>query len=200
MTVIGVTGPSGAGKSEISRIFSKKYGFHVLNADDIYHDIVSAPSECLDEIKENFGEMVITENNSLDRRALSKLVFGEENRDKLELLNKITHKHVVNTIKDIISSYKSEKAVFIIDAPLLIEAGLHLMCDFSLCVLADKNIRAQRISSRDNITLESALNRINSQKEDSFYIENTDYCIENNEELQSVDQRVFRILSERRVI
>ena len=200
MTVIGITGPSGAGKSEISRIFSQKYGFYVLNADEIYHSIVSAPSECLNEIKECFGESVITEDHSLDRRALSRLVFGVENRDKLELLNSITHKHVVKTINDTISSLESEKSLFIIDAPLLIEAGLSSRCDFTVSVLADKDTRAQRIALRDGIEKEMALRRINSQKNDAFYIENTDYCIQNNGEIESIDQYIFKILSERRVI
>ena len=49
MTVIGITGPSGAGKGEVSRILNEKYGFPVLDADKIYHSLVSAPSDCTSE-------------------------------------------------------------------------------------------------------------------------------------------------------
>lgn len=199
MTVIGVTGPSGAGKGELSQILASRYGFLVLNADEIYHNMVSAPSKCLDEIRENFGDGVIN-GSSLNRRALSELVFGDENRDKLVLLNKITHKHVVNEINRIIESNSDASAVFVIDAPLLIEAGICPRCDFTISVIADKAIRAGRIASRDGISIDLSLKRINSQKDDDFYISNTDYCIKNNSDLDSLSLSIHKILSERRVI
>ena len=92
MVVIGITGPSGAGKGAVSRILNEKYGFPVLDADEIYHSIVNCPSPCLQEISEEFGRGVINPNGSLNRTALSELVFGDENKDKLKILNQIFRK------------------------------------------------------------------------------------------------------------
>ena len=201
MTVIGITGPSGAGKGALSKVLNEKYGFPVIDADNVYHSLVSSPSDCLDEIKANFGEKVINESGALDRRVLGKLVLGEENRSKLELLNQITHKYVVDEIKKAVETYRSFNLIAcIIDAPLLIEAGLCEECDLTLSVLANKEKRVERISLRDSISIFDAEKRIESQKDDVFYIQNTDYTLNNDSDIDSLLSSAIRILSERRVI
>ena len=58
MTVIGITGPSGSGKSVASKyLWSKK--INVLDADALYHDIISPPSDCLSELVFHFGKKII---------------------------------------------------------------------------------------------------------------------------------------------
>ncbi len=201
MTVIGITGPSGAGKGALSGIIFEKYRFPVIDADKVYHALVSSPSACLDEIRASFGDKVINGNGSLDRRALGKEVLGESNREKLELLNKITHKYVVDEIKTTLDMYQKNNLIAcIIDAPLLIEAGLCSECDFTISVIANKSVRAERIANRDNISIPDAMKRINSQKSDEFYIENTDHTVINDSDLDSLAFSVCKILSERRVI
>ena len=200
MTVIGITGPSGAGKGEVSRILNEKYGFPILNADDIYHSLVASHSDCLDEIKAEFGENIIADNGSLDRKALAKLVFGDENKEKLNALNKITLKHVVRKIDESLKKLKNTARACIIDAPLLIEADLCEKCDLTISVLAPREIRAERISSRDGLTLEAAYKRIDSQKKESFYIENTDHTVINDGDLSLLSSKTEKILQERGII
>ncbi len=200
MTVIGITGPSGAGKGEVSGILLEKYGFTVIDADKVYHSLVSAPSKCLEEIKDAFGGDVISHDGSLNRSALSKLVFGEKNRERLLLLNSITHKYVASEIKDTVSTLKKAEKNCVIDAPLLIEAGLTDICDITLAVLADEDIRAERISARDKISHADALLRISSQKNAEFYIAHSDAVISNNGDKHMLDTALSKILSERRVI
>ena len=181
MRIIGLTGPSGAGKGAISEYMATAHGFKVIDADKVYHDIISAPSDCVKELAENFGKEVLNDNGGIDRRSLSKLVFGEENKDKLLLLNKITHKYVIEEIEKRIEAYSSEGVeVTVIDAPLLIEAGVNEICDIVIAVIADKDLRAERIAKRDGIDVESAFLRINSQKPDSFYKDNSNWMLSNN--------------------
>ena len=70
------------------------------------------------------------------------------------------------------------------------------MCDYLLSVLADKAVRIERIMRRDGITREEAEKRINSQKNDEFYIENSDYIVYNNSYKESLAAEVGKILSE----
>ncbi len=200
MIVIGITGPTGAGKGTISELLYNEYGFPIIDADKIYHALVDYPSNCVDEIEHVFGDSVIAMDGSLDRHALGKLVFGENNRDKLLLLNKITHKYVVEEIKNLILFFSDKCEACVIDAPLLIEADLCHECDFTISVLADAEIRAKRISRRDKINYDEAIIRISSQKADDFYIRNTDYNVSNNEDASLLDIAIHKILSERRVI
>lgn len=198
MLIIGVTGPSGAGKGAVSEYMKTAHGFKIIDADRVYHDIISAPSDCVSELSDNFGNEILNENGGIDRKALSKIVFGEENRERLLLLNKITHKYVISEIEKIICNHKSLGAeVCIIDAPLLIEAGVDKMCDHVIAVISDKEIRAERIAKRDGIDKEAALLRINSQKKDSFYADAADFVLQNNlsrEALETVVDSCLRAL------
>lgn len=200
MLVIGITGPSGAGKGEVSSIFQSRYGFAVIDADKIYHDLVSFPSPCLEEIRAEFGDSVINSTGSLDRHALGKIVFGEENTQRLAVLNGITHKYVVCEIKKLIADYKVKDCDCVIDAPLLFEANLDDECDFTVCVLADRELRAERISLRDKISIEDALLRISSQNKDEYYSSKSDYIIHNDGSTDQLEADLTKILSERRVI
>ncbi|MPN53826.1 Dephospho-CoA kinase [bioreactor metagenome] len=67
----------------------------------------------------------------------------------------------------------------IIDAPLLIESRLNEICDVVIAVLADAELRAARISIRDNISLQDAMLRINAQKDNNFYAEHADFLLYN---------------------
>jgi len=200
MTVIGITGPSGAGKGALSAILRTKYGFNVIDADSIYHSLVSAPSPCLNEIKLNFGDEVISQNGSLDRKALSNIVFGDSNADKLMLLNQITHKYVTERILNEIEHSRSQGTNCVVDAPLLIEAGLTKYCDFTLAVLADEKTRIGRIIARDMISCDKASARITSQKSDSYYSQHADYTVINESDISLLETSISKILSERRVL
>ena len=181
MVIIGITGPSGAGKGAVSEYLKATHGFSVIDADCVYHEIISKPSNCVTELTENFGKEVLNVNGGIDRKALSKKVFGEENKKKLLLLNKITHKYVALEINRLLNAFSEDGVkVCVIDAPLLIESGINKICDRVIAVIAHKELRALRIAIRDGIDKESALLRINSQKPDSFYSENCDFLLSNN--------------------
>ena len=82
----------------------------------------------------------------------------------------------------------------VIDAPLLIEAGLRSDCDFTVSVLADEDIRIKRISARDDIDEQAAYKRICSQKSDEFYMENTDSVLFNNGDAHTLEVQILKLL------
>ena len=196
MMVIGLTGPSGAGKGAVAQIMSE-YGIKHIDADAVYHNILIPPSECLDELVEYFGYGILNAGGMLDRKVLAGMVFGDENREKLEALNKITHKYVCARIRQIVRHFEnSGELACVIDAPLLFEAGVERDCNITVAVLADKGIRAERIAERDNITISAAEIRINSQKCDDFYREKADVCIYNNGDMDHLKKTVIELLDQ----
>ena len=73
------------------------------------------------------------------------------------------------------------KKAAVIDAPALFSSKIFVdACDFIISVICDKELRVSRIMERDNISREQALARINAQPDDSFFIENSDYYIDNS--------------------
>lgn len=196
MFVIGITGPSGAGKGAASEYLISK-NVNVIDADLVYHGVISPPSDCLDELVSHFGRQILDGSGALNRAVLAKLVFGEENRESLELLNKITHKYVVARIREQINEYAlAGVKACAIDAPLLIEAGLTSDCDLTIAVLADKQIRAERIAKRDRIDMNSAMARINSQKPDEYYVQGSDKVIYNNGDLDELFEQLEKALTD----
>ena len=175
---IGLTGPSGAGKSLFAHFFSCM-GIPVLDADKIYHSLVDTETECLRELGREFGNHLI-EGGRLNRRGLREIVFAKDGKEKLKRLNEITHKHVIKRTDELICElYREGHHVFVIDAPLLIEAGMHKDCSTVITVTAPDEVRCERLMERDNITREDAMLAICAGKPYSFYRDASEHVIEN---------------------
>ena len=202
MKVIGLTGPTGAGKSTLCAKF-EELGIPCINTDDIYHVLTSSSSPCLDELKLKFGNEIINNDGSLDRKLLAKIVFEDENSDaNLDALNHITHKHVFQKTNELLTQYMNNgKKAAVIDAPVLFSSKMFVnACDFIISVLCDKELRIKRIMARDNITHEKALARINAQPDDSFFIENSDYYIYNSEAEEYMRNQLESILKKEEIL
>ncbi len=174
--IIGITGGSGTGKTKASEFFSEK-GYLVIDCDKLSRKVCDKGTPCLAELKGFFGEGIIAPDGTLMRRELGKIVFND--RSSLEKLNEITHKYITQELEGIIRA--NEGRDILIDAPLLFEAGLERICDNTLCVLADRDVRIRRIMERDSISHDDAKDRISSQKDDEYYISRCDYSVYNNE-------------------
>ena len=75
--------------------------------------------------------------------------------------------------------FEEGSRVFVIDAPLLIEAKMHEDCDTVVTITAPEDVRCERIMKRDGITKEEAMLAIRAQKPDSFYENASSYVISN---------------------
>ena len=198
MLVIGLTGPSGAGKGEVSTLFAS-YGLPIINADRIYHELLSPPSSCLKELTEEFGGGILTPSGELDRPKLSELVFTDPTA--LTRLNSIAHRYVMEEIRRQLKNLRQkETAAAVLDAPLLFEAGADRDCTTIVSVLAKKELRLERIMMRDGISLQKAMQRINAQKNDDYFRTHSDYVIENNASVDHLRPDVEKILREMGVI
>lgn len=198
MLVIGLTGPTGAGKGKVADIF-KRYGIPVINADRVYHELITPPSSCLQELAEAFGKGILLPDGSLDRRALGSIVFNDP--AARERLNAITHRYVMEEVKTQMERYRREGVpVTVFDAPQLFEAGAQRACGAVISVLADRGLRLERIVARDGITADAAMRRILAQKSDDFFKIHSDYIIENNGTVEMLTPQVHRILTELGVI
>ncbi len=174
--IIGITGGSGTGKTKASEFFCKK-GFLVIDCDKLSRKVCDKGTPCLAELKDFFGEGIIAPDGTLMRRELGRIVFND--KSSLEKLNQITHKYITRELENIIKA--NEGRDILIDAPLLFEAGLEKLCDKTLCILADREVRIRRITERDSISRDDAKDRISSQKDDGYYISRCDYAVYNNE-------------------
>lgn len=196
MRIIGVCGGIGSGKSTVSCVLSKR-GIPVISADDVYHELTSSSSACLDDLVSYFGTEILL-NGALDRTRLSNAIFSSPDPGLLlTKLNSITHKHVIREIEDRISNLESNGfEVVAVEVPLLFESGFDKRCDSIIAVIADEEIRINRLISRDSITREKAISKIGSQLSDEFLISHADYVVNNDLGLDNIESQVDNILQE----
>ncbi len=181
--IIGITGNSGTGKTEITKILAEKMDAEIIDADKIVKEMTEIETEYLIKIIELFGQEILKENNKLNRKKLAKIIYN--NNLKREELNKLTFKYIGEKIEE--KTKISKKQNIIIDAPLLFECKLDKLCDITISVIAKENIKINRICKRDNITKEEAKARLDIQKQDRYYIEKSNYIIENNGKIEEIN-------------
>ena len=184
VTVVGLTGQTGAGKTTISKIFSDN-GYTVIDADIVARKVVEKGSNCLYEIEELFGREVLNGDGTLNRKALAAIVFTD--KTKLETLNTIMHPYITKEILRMIKeNSKRGVRLILLDAPTLFESHADDFCEIIISVLADENVREQRIIARDSITQQQARQRMDSQYSDEFFISHSDYIIRNDGDIETV--------------
>lgn len=176
MKIIGITGSSGSGKTTVSKILSEELNAKIINADEVVKQLQQKGTKYYQEIVETFGQEILQEDSSLNRKKLAEIIFQDEL--KKEKLDNLTYKYVVEEIKAQVKNAK-EKHV-IIDAPLLIESKLNKICDKVIAVVSSKKEQIERICKRDNIEESTARKRLESQKDNEFYKKNANYIVENN--------------------
>ncbi len=184
--VVGLTGQTGAGKSTVAKVFEEN-GFAIIDADIVARKVVEKGTQCLDEIADFFGNGVITDEGTLNRPALAGIVFSD--KAKLETLDTIIYPYITGEILNMIKRFSAEgEKLILLDAPTLFESHADDFCEIIISVLADPDIREQRIISRDGITSEQARKRMNSQMSEDFFISHSDYIIQNNGHITLVNE------------
>ena len=178
MKQIGITGPTGSGKTTALNAL-EKLGVYILDADAVYYDLLIHNEDMKGELRGRFGEGIMTDEGMVDRKKLGAIVFADPSA--LLDLNAITHKYVgeENDRRKKQAEADGYRAVAV-DAIALIESGMAKDCDKVVSVVAPAEVRVKRIMVRDGISEEYARSRINAQKPDSFYMENSDHVLLND--------------------
>ena len=194
MKVIGLTGGTGSGKSVVSKRLAE-VGAVIVDADRIAHEIIWKDAPAYHEIVAYYGTGILDEDGNIIRKKLGEIVFND--KEKLAFLNQCTHKYIVAEINRQIAAAKAvgEAKAIIIDAPLLLEAGLEKMCDLVWVVYAAPEVRAKRVMERDGITMELAMARIANQKSWLEYRAAASTVIDNSGSLDELEEQLSALLN-----
>lgn len=176
MKIIGITGPTGAGKTTALRALGA-LGAEVVDADEVYHRLLTESGEMKARLVEAFGENILDPGGKIDRKRLAGVVYP----DRLEELNAVTHPYVAQAVEERIEAAAALRPALAIDAIALVESGLASRCDTVVAVLAPRELRLRRIMARDGIDEEYARRRAEAQKDDGFYRKYSDFVLENAE-------------------
>src|SRR3989338_3190129 len=188
--ILGITGTIGSGKSAAAGIF-EKYGFKVINADELYHKISKPNKLIYGKITKEFGKKILNPDKSINRDKLKKIVFSDDK--KLKKLNSITHPTIIFEIKKLIKKFKNSN--IIVDAPLLLESDAKKLVDKIIVVRCDDKVRIKRLLKKGKHSQKEIREITKSQMPMEKKLKFADFVIDNSGYLRNLENQVRTIVN-----
>jgi dephospho-CoA kinase len=143
---IGLTGPIGCGKSTVASWLAED-GAVVVDADEVAREVTAPGEPALAAIADRFGHELLRADGSLDRTALARIVFADE--DRLGELESIVHPAVRPRLLAAVEAAEDAGARLVaIEAIRLVEGGLATLCDEVWLVACDPGEQRARLAGR----------------------------------------------------
>lgn len=188
---VALTGGIASGKSIVADMFAD-LGVAIIDTDIIAREVVRSGRPALDEIRRRFGNEVIDSAGNLDRRALRKLVFSDENA-RLDL-EAILHPRIGAETRRQAEAAPGPYQIIVV--PLLVGSPLLRFVDRVLVVDCDEELQVQRVMARDAETARQARQILAAQVSRAARLAIADDVIHNDHGLdETLDQ--VRLLDER---
>lgn len=195
MLVIGLTGNIGSGKSTVARRL-ESLGAKVIDADQVAREVVQPGTPALKEIVESFGPDILNREGALDRKKMGAIVFSDQ--AARARLNTITHPRIKEAIRREIDQLGAHvesctcSGVVVLEAPLLIEVGLHHDVDEIWVIKVNENEQIKRLMERDALTPDEALSRIAAQLPQEEKLKYARRVIDNSGDPEETKKQVDR--------
>lgn len=194
--VVGLIGGIGCGKSTVSSAFSARNAM-VFHADPCGHRALSDPA-IKTAVEARWGKTVFTSTGNVLRKALAKIVFSDEK--ELEYLNQLVHPFIINQFLQCLKqAQESNVAIFVVDAPLLLETGMDKYCDHIIFIDTNEENRHKRVFTRGWSLTEFQL-REKTQISLEEKRKKSDYVIDNNTSLAKMEEQVSLIIEKLTVL
>ena len=186
MLRVGLTGGIGSGKSEVSRRLADR-GAVVIDADLLAREVVEPGTAGFAEVVDAFGQAVLGPDGRLDRPALGRMVFAEdEARRRLE---GIIHPRVRRAAAQLEATAPAD-AVVVHDNPLLVEMGQAADFDAVVVVDAPDHVRLDRLVRVRGMSPEDAQARIAAQASREERLAVADHVVSNDRGVNELDAAV----------
>jgi len=204
MLKVGLTGGIAAGKSIVGEMFVA-LGAHLVQADRIAHSLMQPGEAVYNEVVRRFGREILNPDCSVNRAKLAEIAFGRTTKaegtppSRIEELNRIVHPVVIRNQDAWMQEMgrQNPHAVAIVEAALILEAGLQGRFDRLVVVTCNAEQRASRFALRQKIDIEAARKeverRMAAQLPDEEKIKVADYVIDNSGSLEKTREQVRQV-------
>ena len=179
-----------------------KLGAHLIRADDIAHDLMQPGQAVYDEVVRRFGPQILDPDGCINRPRLAAVAFGTASgAARVEELNAIVHPAVVKHENEWMDEVgrKDLRAVAIVEAALILEAGVADRFDRLLVVTCSPEQRVQRFATRLGISLDAAraevTRRMAAQFSEEEKVKAADFVIDNSGSLDATEEQVRHVFA-----
>lgn len=189
---VAITGGLSCGKSSVCRIL-KKLGAYVVSADKIVHQLLSSDTNLGREIVQLLGPSILI-NQKLDRSRIARIVF--QDLELLKALEALVHPAVY---KELNKKYQEQQnnphppPLFVAEIPLLFESGEQKNYDYTIAVIADREICFKRFKEATGYDQEEFNHRMARQLPLFEKTILADYVIMNNGPLSDLQQTTTKL-------
>lgn len=188
--IIGLTGGIATGKSTVSAMLAE-LGASIVDADQVAREVVLPGEPALRQVAEVFGQAVLQEDGTLNRKKLGKIVFADENKRKQ--LEAILHPAIRRVMAERIDRLERENPARLVvaDIPLLYEVGLDSLYPEVLLVYAPAPVQMKRLAERDGLTEREARQRLDAQMPIETKKRKATWVIDNSGTLEETRRQVL---------
>lgn len=189
--VIGIAGGIGAGKSSVARILGE-LGCIVSESDVLARAALRDPA-VRNELVQWWGKEILDDDGQVDRSRVAQIVFADPAQRKR--LESLTHPWIEQRRLQHFQHSPQDAPAFVIDAPLLFEAGLDRECDAVIFVDARRAVRLSRVKKERGWEDQELAKREQSQMALDEKRRRADYVVHNNGDWSELHEQVRGILN-----
>lgn len=184
MKKIAITGTIGSGKSACSSIL-KDLGYPVFDCDQVLKELMEEEAELIQQLHHHFPTAF--EKGHLIRAKLAALIF--QNDQQRHLLESITHPALLKQMNQVMQT--RQEPYFFAEVPTLFESGWEVYFDGVLLISTDDEVRKARLKTHRQMSEAEISRRGAVQLDDAKKRTLATWIIENNEDLESLKQKII---------
>jgi dephospho-CoA kinase len=177
MLKVGLTGGMACGKSFVAAELAK-LGCHVIEADEVGHEVLEPGGEAYDAVLAAFGPEILDADGRIDRTRLGARVFGDS--AQLDKLNSIVHPAVRTRATRAFAEIgaRDPHGIVVYVAAILLESGAYKEVDKIIVVSCARAQQIERAMHRPDATQAGVLARLERQMPLEKKKEFADYIID----------------------
>ncbi len=186
---VGLTGGLASGKSTVARLLAER-GCHVVDADRLVAELYAPGQPGADAVARLFGDDALRPDGSVDHEGVARLVFTDrEARRRLEA-------EVHPLVRDRYEAWAAQReGILVMEATLLVEAGLAPDFDLVVTVEAAPERRLARAAERGMDPAEAA-RRLSAQGGGERRREVAHRILDNDGSLDELEEAVAGLVAD----
>jgi len=189
---VALTGGIASGKSQVSALL-EGYGCFIVDLDIIAREVVKPGTAGLNELIENFGKAILSNDGTLNRKYLRDELF-KKGRNRA-LIEQVLHPKILQKMKDAMDA--CTKGIVIVVVPLLVEKNLWHPFDRAIVVDCEVDNQIKRLMNREHIDQSKAEAMLLAQASRRQRLKLNDHLptdiIENNSKIADLEEKVANL-------
>ncbi|MCR9192901.1 MAG: dephospho-CoA kinase [Gammaproteobacteria bacterium] len=188
MYCVGLVGSIASGKSTVASLFAQQ-GVNLISADHIARQLTTPDQPAYTNIVQHFGHSFVDATEQLNRTLLREYIFQHpEERVWLEqLLHPLIRQEINKQIQI------KPNAYYMIEIPLLTSKKEYPYLNRVLLIMAEAQIRIQRVMARDTCSEKQANAILEAQASEETYRAVADDVLVNHDSLKDLEAQVLAL-------